>query len=69
MKTAEARFFMNIQLISFKILLIQIKNEANSVGEKPIWLGQPQPILAQSKMAQPTFKKNWLGQIFGWANR
>ena len=46
-----------------------------SVGEKPVWLGQPQPILAQSKndpakvkknlavpiMAGPNFFSLWLG--------
>jgi hypothetical protein len=30
-------------------LTFNLGNETNSVGEKPIWLGQPQPILAQQK--------------------
>ncbi len=54
---------------SFLNALIRVKRfERTSVGEKPIWLGQPQPILAQPKMAQPKFKKNLAGPIMAGPN-
>ena len=28
-----------------------------SVGEKPVWLGQPQPFLPSQRIAQPKLKK------------
>jgi hypothetical protein len=58
MKTAEARFYMNIQLISFKILLIQIKNEANNINviqrifDNPTFLDGNGFVLNKVKMSR-----------------
>ena len=39
-----------------------------SVGEKPIWLGQPQPFLAQSKNGPAKIKKKLSGPIMTGPN-